>query len=106
MPLFAIRTYCFQPFVRSSCSLSSFARVPLVCTYVADNSVAIVTSYEILHRTRWCVLELISTYEVVCEVMLCSIGGRAVHDGHGAIRMRDTIPVDFSSGHDGELTAR
>jgi hypothetical protein len=38
--------------------------------------------------------------------MLCGIGDGAVHDGHGAIRMWDITPVYFSSGHDGELTAR
>jgi hypothetical protein len=77
-----------------------------ISTYIADDSVTIVTSHEVLHRTCGCVLELIPTYEVVCEVVFCGIGGGAVRNGHSAIRMRDTIPVYFGSGHDGELTAR
>lgn len=82
------------------------SEVSRISTYIADDSVTIVTSHEVLHRTCKCVLELIPTYEVVCEAVFCSIRGGAVHNGHSAIRMRDTIPVYFGSGHGGELTAR
>jgi hypothetical protein len=80
--------------------------VSRISTYIADDSVTVVTSHEVLHRTCGCVLEFIATYEVVCEIVFYGIRGGAVHNRHSAIRMRDTIPVYFGSGHDGELTAR
>ena len=58
----------------------------------------IVVRHKILHDTRWCILQLVSTDEVVREVELRSVRRAAVHDGHRAVGARlDTVAIDF--GH-------
>lgn len=67
-------------------------------THICDNSVTIVAGHEILHCTRWCILQLVTTDEVVCKVELRSIGRTAVHDWHRAVGVRlGTVAIDF--GH-------
>ena len=55
-------------------------------------------SHEILDSTGRSILELVTTDEVVCQLVLCCIGGGAVHDGHGAISL-DVVPIAIDFGH-------
>jgi hypothetical protein len=58
----------------------------------------IVGSYEVLDSTGSSFLKPVSTDEVVCELVLCCVGGCAVHDGHGAVAL-DTVPIVIDFGH-------
>lgn len=56
------------------------------CAYVGDNSVSIVCGDEVLDWTRCCVLQLVSTDEVVGKGVLCGVAFLlSVHDWNGAI---------------------
>lgn len=67
-------------------------------TYVCDDGVAVVRGHEVLDSTWTSILKLVATNEVVCQLVFCCVGGRAVHDGHGAIGL-DTIPISIDFGH-------
>ena len=58
----------------------------------------IVGSYEVFDSTGSSFLKPVSTDEVVCELVLCCVGGCAVHDGHGAIGL-DAVPIAIDFGH-------
>jgi hypothetical protein len=60
--------------------------------------VAVVGSHEVLDSTGRSILKLVATDEVVCQLVLCCIGARAVHDGHGAISL-DAIPIGIDFSH-------
>jgi hypothetical protein len=60
--------------------------------------VTVVGSYEVLDSTGRSILKLVTTDEVVSQLVLCSVRGRAVHDGHGAIGL-DAIPIGIEFGH-------
>lgn len=66
--------------------------------YVCDDGVAIVSSHKVLDSTWTGICKFVTTDEVVCELVLCCVGGCAVHDGHSAICL-DAIPVAIDFGH-------
>jgi hypothetical protein len=74
--------------------------------YICDDCVTIVGSHEVLDSTGRSIFKLVTTDEVICQLVLCCVGGCAVHDGYGAICL-DAVPngiVNF--GHCAGITAR
>ena len=60
---------------------------------------SIVTGNKVLDLACLCLLQLVPTDEVVCQVVFGGIGGRAVHLWHGAIRVR-LDAVGLSNGEE------
>lgn len=76
-------------------------------TYVGDDRVTIVRSHKVLDLTGRGILELVSADEVVCQVVLRSIGAyAAVHDGHSAVGGGlDPVAMDGRHGVGSTLVA-
>jgi len=66
-------------------------------TNLGDDRVAVVARHEVLYFAGRSIFQLVTTDEMVCELVLRGVGGAAVHDGDGAVGLLfGTVSVDLS----------
>jgi hypothetical protein len=92
MPLLAIRT-CRETVV------SQGRRIPRVLgqTHIADDSVAVVASHEVLHFRGGGIVKLVAADEMASQGVLLGVGRLAINDGNRHA-IRGALTVLFAHG--------
>ena len=74
-------------------------------TYICDDGMTIMAGHKVLYGTGSSIFQLITTDEVICQIMLCCVGDGTVCDRNRAVGMRlDAVAIDCR--HCDRITAR